>query len=381
MIGIRLEPVDSWFFRDGTPFTAGSTPQDNVHSLFPPYPPTIVGALRAAMALDKGWNGRGRWPQQLNAVLGNGPQDLGKLSFDGPFLVQHEKPLFPVPHHLLGSRKLHGWVPGVLLRPGSPVACDLGESVELPEMPSSGESSNLNLKPGDAEWITQEGLNAVLRGHLPQGRDVVPSKRLWSTEPRTGLQRNEHRTAKEGMLYSTGHVRPHTSVSLGARVSGLPAGWSPPFNRLVPLGGESRLAECRPWNVEAGLKVTAPLDMIAARGRLTLVALSPLDLEEEVVLGKRPLEICGIPELGTVRVVSACLQRPQRIGGWDSLRHCPLPLRSISPPGSVLFCRRSEPSSVSITTSCGMAHVGSRQEWGFGLVALGLWPNDCEAQQ
>ena len=111
MIGVQLEPVDSWFFRDGTPFTAGSTSQDNVNSLFPPYPSTIVGALRVAMALDNGWDGCGRWPSSLNAVLGDGPQDLGKLSFDGPFLIKDKKPLFRVPQHLLGSRESQGWTP------------------------------------------------------------------------------------------------------------------------------------------------------------------------------------------------------------------------------------------------------------------------------
>jgi len=379
VIGIQLGPVDSWFFRDGTPFTAGSTPQDSVNSLFPPYPPTIVGALRVALALDRGWNGRGRWPSQLNAVLGNGPEDLGKLSFDGPFLIQDQKPLFRVPRHLLGSIESQGWIPGNLLRPGLPVNCDLGDGVELPEMPST-DGEPANLKPVADQWLTQDGMNAVLRGHMPDRSHVVPSKCLWSPEARTGLERNEHRTAKESRLYSTWHVRPHTSVSLGARISGLPPTWSPP-RRLVTLGGESRLAECKPWDVEAELKLMMPLDVIAAKERLTLVALSPLDVGEEVVLGRRPLEICGVPGLGALDVVSACLQRPQRIGGWDSLRRCPLPLRSILPPGSVLFCRLSEPPSIKMRSSCNMAHVGSRQEWGFGLVALGLWPNDCEVQK
>ena len=60
MIGLQFDPIDSWFFRDGTPFTTNSTPQEDVSSLFPPYPPTVVGALRAALALEKGWPGRGR---------------------------------------------------------------------------------------------------------------------------------------------------------------------------------------------------------------------------------------------------------------------------------------------------------------------------------
>ena len=166
--------------------------------------------------------------------------------------------------------------------------CDLGEEIQLPDMPRNGKLDKLSLKPGNDEWITQEGLNDVLQGRLPrQHGDVVSSKCLWSVEPRTGLKRDEYRIAEEGMLYSTRHVRPHTGVGLGTRISGLPKGWwSPNPNRLVPLGGESRLAECSPWDVEKRLKLRMPLNEITSSGQLTLIALSPLDLEEDIVLGK-----------------------------------------------------------------------------------------------
>ena len=380
MIGLQLEPVDSWFFRDGTPFTAGSAPQDRVTSLFPPYPPTVVGALRAALALEQGWSGRGRWQRELDAVLGDGPNNLGALSFDGPFLVQNDEPLFPAPRHLLGSHESEGWIPRILLQPGPPVGCDLGKAVRLPEMPGTTDTSaTLNLKPGDDEWLTLAGLNAVLRGQLPNRRDVVSGACLWSVEARIGLKRDQHlRSAEEGMLYSTRHVRPQPGVALGERMYGLPTDWHLPCHRLVSLGGESRLAECRGW--DAAMPLLAPMELMTANKRLTLVALSPLDLEAAVVRGQQPLEIGGITEAGAIHVdvVSACLDRPQRIGGWDSLGRCPLPLRSILPPGSVLFCTISSHGSVNLAPSSGMIHVGSRQEWGFGLVAPGPWPNDCE---
>ena len=92
MIGLRLEPVDTWFFRDGTPFTKGDSPQENVGSLFPPPPATVVGALRAALARSRGWGGRGSWPPEICEILGDGPDDLGQLRFDGPFLLREKVP-------------------------------------------------------------------------------------------------------------------------------------------------------------------------------------------------------------------------------------------------------------------------------------------------
>ncbi len=371
MIGVRLEPVDTWFFRDGTPFSAGSAPQDDVGSLVPPNPTTVVGALRAALALSKGWNRQGRWPRDICEVLGDGPEDLGALSLDGPFLLRDAQPLFRAPRHLFGSGDSHGWNPCAFLRPGPAVACDLGDSIRLPAAPGT-YSDFADLEASDNEWLTQAGMNAVLRGKLPAKSEVVSSKTLWKEEPRIGLKRDiSTRAAEEGMLYSTRHVRPQRGVSLGARIAGLPQDWALPFGQLVSLGGEGRLAECRKWN--AAVSLDMPLTTIRVSRQVVVIALSPLDIEEGIYRGLQPLEA-----LGDARVVSACLNRPQRVGGWDSLARRPLPLRCVLPPGSVLFCETPEPERFqnAIAVGDGLARVGSRQRWGFGLVALGSWPDE-----
>ncbi len=377
MIAVRLEPVDTWFFRAGTPFTAGSAPQEDVRSLFPPHPPTVAGALRSALAQSRGWSGRGRWSREIAGILGDGPENLAMLSLDGPFLLRNEEPLFRAPRHLLGIDGPAGWKPAAFLRPGTPVACDLGDAVRLPETPaaSAGNSDDqARRKIGDDQWLTLAGVNAVLRAELPAASDVVSSGTLWSDEPRIGLARDaETRTAQEGHLYSTRHVRLQRGVSLGVRIAGLPADWRPPFGRTVSFGGEGRMAECREWEAEASLDTRLPAT--ADSGRVALIALSPLDLADGVCAGGEPLE-----ELGGAVVVSACLARPLRIGGWDSLARRPLPLRSVLPPASVLFCESAAPHRLRdiMTTGDGLLRVGARRPLGFGLAALGAWPRDQE---
>ena len=266
MTGVRLEPLDTWFFRDGTPFTADSAPQEDVRSLFPPHPPTVVGALRAALALSRGWSGRGRWSQEIAGVLGDGPESLGVLSLDGPFVLRNEEPLFRAPRHLLGVDEPDGWRPAAFLRPGAPVECDLGADIRLPETSAarSGDDGSRR-KAGDNQWLTPAGMNAVLRGELPAPDDIVSSRTLWSDEPRIGLERNpDTRTAEEGLLYSTRHVRLACGVSLGVRIGGLPPDWGPPFGRTLSFGGESRTAACRQWN--AALSLDAPLSTTTNAG-------------------------------------------------------------------------------------------------------------------
>ena len=372
MIGVQLQPVDTWFFRDGTPFTQDSTPQENVRSLFPPHPPTVVGALRAALARDNGWTGQGRWPQRICDVLGDGPEHLGALSFVGPFLLRNEEPLFHAPRHLLGSTAGALWHPDAFLRPGAPVMCDLAprEGIRLPEVSSNTEDIE-KLKTGDGRWLTRDGMGTVLRGGLPRPNDVIPDRCLWSDEPRIGLERdNTTRTAMEGMLYSNQHIRPLRGVALGVKIAGLPQGWTPPFEELIPVGGESRLAECQEWDTELALETD--MEKIKATGKAAVIALSPVELTEDICRGAEPIDdLCG------ARVVSACLDRPSRIGGWNSLACRPLPLRSVLGSGSVLFCEIDDPEhfAENMATGDGLARIGSRREWGFGLVAVGNWPD------
>ncbi len=370
MIGVRLHPLDTWFFRNGVPFTRDSAPQENVASLFPPHPPTVVGALRAAIARANGWDGIGRWQRELDAVLGSGPDDLGKMSVDAPFLIRRGQPMFRAPRHLVGDTDGGRWRPRAFLRPGDPpVQSDLGFA-RLPEYARQLEDAHA-FEAGKDIWLTAPGMSAALMGKRPKSGQIVPSGSLWTPEPRIGIERDHHtRAAVESMLYSAQHVRPSAGVSLGARIHGLPQDWNQPTDgMMLPLGGESRLASLDDrWDGDLKLSDSSRrVRRIRRDAKVALVALSPLDVDAETRAGHKPIDGLG------ARIVSACVDRPQRIGGWDSLDRGPLPIRSALPPGSVLFCELSDPERLDAARG-GLARIGARTEWGFGLVALGIWP-------
>ena len=373
MISVRLNPVDTLFFRNGTPFSAGSSPQQDVASLFPPHPPTVVGALRAALARRNGWKVGACWPKQLEEVLGTGPDDLGALTFEGPFVLQCRKPLFVSPRHVLGQIEKKQWVPRVLLRPGCAVKCDLGDAIQLPDVSAKFDGIK-QCKAGDGFWFTIEGMQKVLNGRLPCSNHVKPSRQLWSEEMRVGLERDQNRrTAEDGKLYSSRHVRLKRDVSLGMRIGGIPNEWKLPKDDLVLLGGESRLASCE--QCSEFVSFTVPEGKIEENGYFTVIALSPLDLNEAII---QPGQHLDIP--GGVKVISACLDRPDRIGGWNSIARAPLPLHSVLPSGSVLFCQASEPKHLisAANKGKGLLRLGRRKAWGFGVVAVGAWPDQSE---
>lgn len=370
MMQLQLDALDTLFFRDGTPFAADSSGPSEVGGIFPPHPGSITGALRAALARANGWSGAGRWSASLNAALGPGPDDLGLLSFTGPFLLRHGEVLVAAPRHLLGVNMDDAWVPQALLQPGPPVSCDLGANVRLPDLPVRiPPEQRADLKPTDGWWLTLAGLESVLNGEIPPPGALVPSAELWREERRIGIARDTAtRTASEGMLYFSRHVRLAPGVGLGVRIDGLDRDWKSPIGALLPLGGESRMAECSTWEQE--LCLAMPLKAISASGRLLIVALTPLDLPLDQALGRSPLTGCG-----GARVISACLGRPQRIGGWDSLARRPLPLRSYLPAGSVLFCELTGPGALEPFAAGGgdLPRLGGRQRWGYGVVAFGTW--------
>jgi CRISPR-associated protein Cmr3 len=375
MMRLQLEPLDTLFFRDGTPFAADNSAPSDAGGIFPPFPSSITGALRAALARSNGWSGSGRWSAEHNQALGPGPDDLGLLSFIGPLLLHKGTPLFPAPLHLQGSPTEAGWTPRALLQPGAPVNCDLGPAARLPDLPAHIQGAERrSLKPGEGWWLKPAGLEAVLRGELPEPETLVHSLQLWQSEPRIGIARDSStRTAASGMLYTSRHVRLASGISLGVEIHGLGPEWNEPCGALFPLGGESRMAECSEWKND--LRLAMPLAGIAATRRLLIVALTPLDLPNDQALGHSPLS-----GLGHTRVISACLGPPQRIGGWDSLARRPLPLQTFLPAGSVLFCELSDPAALaSATTAEGrLPRLGARQRWGYGVVAFGTWSDPLD---
>ncbi len=365
---LALAPLDTWFFRDSRPFTGGGL---DVSAVFPPFPPTVVGCARAAIARANGWNGVGRWPAEFNDVLGDGPENLGALSFTGPFLLMDGRPYFPLPRHVVGSREEQQgeWTPRALLRPGRPIRCDLGRA-RLPE------TTQDRWKPADDLWLPAKALQETLNGHMPARGDLIPAACLWSVEPRIGLARDpERHTAEEGQLYSARHVRPWRNVAVGLLVDGLPNDWKWPVGSVAGFGGESRMAALESWRPDFDFR--PPLQKIAAAGRFVLAALTPLAMSGEVIMGRGKIQ-----ELGRVSIVSACLERPVRIGGWNSIQRRPEPLISCLRPGSVLFCQADDPAGAaqaiadSTTANRGLVKIGCGTETGYGLAAVGTWEDN-----
>ncbi len=377
MMFLKLIPHNTLFFSDSTPFSTGIAAQSEPGGLFPALPLTVVGALRAALARAKGWNGRDSWPSELRPYLGESPNQLSKavdrhgkkeqpaVHFAGPYVLRGEEVMFPLPRHVVGYVDQGRFLPQAIARPGEPVDCDLGEQVRLPSWPTSPD--HVRLGAGKHVWVTTKGMHRILAGRLPNADDIVPQEALWLEERRVGIERrSDTRTAREGMLYSARHIRLQEGVSLGVQINGWPKAWPSLVGSNLTLGGEGKLVTGEAWQGPPALGFTAA--EAAQKQLFAAVTLTPLDLNHKRALLHRKLS-----SLGNVQVISACLDRAVRAGGWDSRDRKPLPNRCLLPAGSVLFCERigNEPGVVRPNRNARF-QIGRRRAVGFGELALGL---------
>lgn len=364
----KLTPIDTWFFRDGRPYNQGESYLSDIKSLFPPFAVTAVGAIRASFARSLGWNGKGDWPPEIKEKLGDGPK-LDPLSFKGPYLVRERNGtselLFPAPLHLLGklSETDEGrWARLMLLRPGSGVDCDIGDQVRLPY---SKNAEGLNSLYGS--YLTSSDLATVMMGGDPDNISPIRGKDLWDFEFSVGIERNSGtRTVVEGALYSISRVRLKPGVGLAVEVDGLEEGIE--LQSTFPFGGEGRLAQAE--QIDDMLRVpSAPaLDPFSdGKIRFTVTHLTPAHFTPPW-----PSPGGELPGLAGSQVVSACLERPLWIGGWDSVNRKPLPLKPHLPGGSTWFCE-ADGSLAEKIVKCNSQHIGDYGEYGFGEIAVGLW--------
>lgn len=382
MTTLVLHPLDTLFFRDGRPYNQDDPSQAEAVSVFPPYPPTVVGAVRAALARAKGWP-NAQWPTAelgdgVNWQQGDGP--LGPLRFSGPYVVKDNEPLFPAPLCLVRGKTKNGGADVIgRLIPGEPLDCDLASRVCLPVVKDRSDVEGWKVL--EDAWLKAAGMQRVLDGSVPDPReDVLKADEIWQREPRAGIQRHPEKRVTmrfepqdgepaKGALYAAAHVRLCPGVALAMT---LEHGGGDLPHALAPLGGESRSAWLealdRPVELPKAPNLQAEAD---GKLRYTVIHITPADLGED---WPGPGETLGDAQGQKLpgRILSACIGRPVRVGGWDGIKKQPLPLRPLIPAGSVWFLEASAEEAKTLGNWHGRA-IGRATGWGFGRVLMGRW--------
>lgn len=345
-------------FRDGRPFNQQDVGASAAESLFPPPPPTIVGAIRAGLARQID-GGSSPWPKD---ALGHGVnwQDegtsLGELRF-GPLLIRRKAGLlFPAPAHLCKDRDGRIWL--LEVRAPTKFRSDLGPTVVFPQEPAGAKG----VKVLEGAWIDSSGLSDVLNGKAPESTSIVDEDKLMKRESKAGIGIDVRtRVVNDAQLYAASFLRLRDDVEFLLPCEGAPV---PTEDFTQRLGGEQRAAQFHLAEIELDQSASTKLDGLT---EYAAVAVSPVYLKKEPYAGG------PIPGLsGTL--VSAAIPKPFRLGGWSSMENGPLPMTPIIPAGAVFFMACTEDESPKQPN----ASIGYATKWGFGHCFLGKWPGNRE---
>jgi len=347
-VHLHINAIDTLMFRDGRPFNQNDAGASEAVSVFPPYPPTVVGAVRAAL-----WKQLPKWDTDKLGTGTNWQKDkLGPLKFGPPTLLFDGEPVFPVPLHILEGKVSDSGKEKELTRlapeskPEPKRESDLGKA----QLPVPKNPALLGVKPIEDRWVNVAGMNKILNGGTPDEDDFIKRTDLWSSEPRVGIGITpDTRTTTDGQLYMATHTRMADNVSLYVQLHG----WGGKFETaLRPLAGEHRMAQME--SKKTGPKLPdAPTNI---GDKYCVILMSPMVLENMPKPGENIGNLPG-------KLVSACTGKPVSIGGWDSPNKQPVPLRQCYPAGSVFFMQGGAPPDA----------IGMATEWGFGQILIGKW--------
>jgi CRISPR-associated protein Cmr3 len=206
----------------------------------------------------------------------------------------------------------------------------------------------------------------------------MDSKHIYNNDRKVGIKRErETHTAEEGNLYSISMVRLEEDIKIGVLVNGLPGNLEPSTPYLTKFGGEGKVCMVEIGN--GGIPLAAKDKEISVKKNdlIKLVFLSPTyfgrkwHLPGFVNPGSngadcREGDIAG----AKMRLVSACIDKPYKIGGWDVKAGKSKPIRSFIPAGSVYYLEAIEDKVIPSE-----GKLGDMTKTGFGHYALGRWTN------
>ena len=354
---IRINPLDTFFFRDGKPFTMGS--ETWTDSLFPPSPSVFYGALRSCWLLN-----------QKEGFSKDNIRDSESLKIKGIFLEIGGAVFLPVPKDFLQEK----------VKKSNRHTVVLGE---LSSVVSNKPINQVATKKDDIIVEEIEG-NALfedtqyenyLDKHDIENLQYKPAKDYIVKESKIGISRNiDTHTTEEGLLYRVDFNRFDTTKSDIAFVIDF-EGLDFPQQGTLRLGGEAKLAAYELINTT---EIKAP--NVSSQSRFKLCLATPTILEngwlpkwinKDTLIGE-----FGIDVKIQVKLITAIIGKPISIGGFDIDKREPKLMYKAVPAGSVYqfeLLKGSMEDAIKLFHGQAFSdeHLNEHTKQGFGLTYIG----------
>jgi len=394
MTWIDIQPRDVWLFRDGKPFNAGEN--NRASSMFPPTPLTLQGALRRKISESHGVSYREytsddkkQHVKEVDQFIGSYQKQksqglsVGDFKMRGPFVSIRTQdgvlPLFRCPaDFLVNEDKDTRTFDSFITAPSHNLTSDLGGNYRFLEV--RREYENLS-----SHWITGDAFADYCRGKTPssaqfvsthtdvkdtnvalkQDKKILPNRFVYSLEGRFGVSTDSATSFREeGQLYQAQFVRPKPNIGLLVKVDG--SHDSKYLDGTMILGGEQRQAQNKP--VAKLLSFPKLPDVVD--GHFKIIFLTPAYFAQ----GWLPAGEDWSRWFGAdVKLISAALYRPQRIGGWSSAKGGQRAMHNYVAPGSVYYFEGKPSKKLLPAITENPPHITDATAIGFGQVAYSNW--------
>lgn len=356
----EVMPLDTVFFRDGSPFTMGRETWGQ--SRFPPPPSVVYGALRTRYFAEN--------PDRLEEAGQDGPTSDARLMSlhlrdDG---ISH----FPLPRDLVEPEEEVDEDTGISVKRLCTTSMPTG-SVGLGSPPhvlshpkEVGSIRNAFLDLFDLEEYLH-GRNSSLRAYRLYDDDLV------HREPKIGIRMDrDTRAADDGFLYRVGLHRLGKDVSFGVRFDNL----SVNETGMLKLGGEGKGARYEILADEPPVP-DPPRNQIAADEAFVLYLATPAIFEHGWLPGwVDPASLRGRKLGVTVRLQAAAVGKPGAIGGWNVKEGHPKPLHRSVPAGSIYHFTLEDGTTESVVEAFHDVRISDERDYaGFGHAFVGAVPD------
>ena len=366
-----IEPLDVLLFRDSKPFAAGESVW--ARSVFPPNSLPFMGALRAKLLVDndirfedyqefldqKENNKPAAYALEEKvkfvADLIGGSEDYGNLSLTGPFLSQQDSnakftSFFPAPLDVMLSD--NGRIN--YLKPQN-FGWDLKVSKSLTSN-TDYAFSPLPLWTNETGDLPEEkftktaGIINYLKGKNLQFQ-IEESESLWDQEYQVGIEKSLQGTAETSKIYSVEFIRLRELIKNGQFFSFGFLVKLTDFNNvefktegLLALGGEGRAAkyttieENEIKDLNSLIEGDFLTDSLRGEKRFKLYLASPAVFSNgwyPDFLKTKNDELIGEAGGVELKLISASVNKPTTVGGWNIVKKRPRPLVKVVPAGSV----------------------------------------------
>lgn len=361
-----FKPADTLFFRNGLPFGYGQSVY--IKSIFPPTPESMQGIVRSSVLHAKCTSPALMECERCNPrcnipdYIGDSSSNMGSLELFGPYLIKDNQRYFPTPSDIMAKI--------FVLRPSkNPVECDLG-LIHLPDKPEACDPEPVG------GWISVSDMQRYLEGEVLDDSHFLHNNQIFGNDHKVGIKRNnETHTAEEGNLYSISLIRLKEDISIAVLVDGIPDNLEPPSPFLTKFGGEGKVCRVEISNGAIPLVAKEKETTVKKDDLVKLVFLSPAYLggkwyPEGFTKKQANGADCWEGDISgaKMRLISACIDKPYKIGGWNLKEGKSKPIRSFIPSGSVFYLKALEDKTIPTE-----GKIGNMQQTGFGHYVFGRW--------